>query len=259
MAPRMTPALELRGLHRSFGALRVTRDVSLSVPPGVLHALIGPNGAGKTTLLAQIAGTLRPDAGHVLLDGRDITRTPPHRRALRGLARTFQVSALAPGLSALENVALAMQGRARHPLHPLRRAHPDPALDDPARAALGAVGLAARSATPARDLSHGERRAVEIACALAVAPRCLLLDEPLAGLGPAEAAGIVALLRGLKGPISMLLVEHDMDAVFALADRISVLVEGRVVASGPPAEVRADPVVRAAYLGEEGCTARPAA
>ncbi len=247
----MIPALELRGLRRTFGALVVTRDVSLTVQPGELHALIGPNGAGKSSLLAQVAGTLRADAGHVLLDGRDITRAPPHRRALAGLARTFQVSALGAGLSGLENAALAVQARSRHPLHPLRRAHPDPALEAPARAALAAVGLAARADAPVRDLSHGERRALEIACALAAAPRCLLLDEPLAGLGPIEAAGIVALLGGLKGRVATLLVEHDMVAVFALADRVSVLVEGRVAASGPPERVRSDPTVRAAYLGTD--------
>jgi len=255
----MTPALELVGLRRAFGALLVTSDVSLTVHPGELHALIGPNGAGKSSLLSQIAGTLRPDAGQVLLDGRDVTRVAPHRRALSGLARTFQVSALAPGLSVLENVALAVQARARHALHPLRRAFPDPGLDDPARAALLAVGLAAREAQPVRALSHGEQRALEIACALAASPRCLLLDEPLAGLGPAEADGIVALLRGLKGRVAMLLVEHDMAAVFALADRVSVLVEGRVLASGLPAAMRADPMVRAAYLGEETCTEHPPA
>ncbi|MGH7211263.1 MAG: ABC transporter ATP-binding protein [Acetobacteraceae bacterium] len=249
----MTPVLELVGLHRAFGALVVTREVSLTVHPGELHALIGPNGAGKSSLLSQIAGTLRPDAGQVLLDGRDVTRAPPHRRALSGLARTFQVSALAPGLSVLENVALAVQARARHALHPLRRARPDATLEDPARMALVAVGLDARAEQPARVLSHGERRALEIACALAATPRCLLLDEPLAGLGMAEAEAIVALLRALKGRIAMLLVEHDMAAVFALANRVSVLVEGSVLASGSPAEMRADPRVRAAYLGEEAC------
>ncbi len=189
-----------------------------------------------------------------LLDGHDITPLPAHRRALAGLARTFQVSALAPALSALENVALAVQARASHPLHPWRRAHPDPALDAPARAALREVGLEARAAHPARILSHGERRALEIACALAASPRCLLLDEPLAGLGHAEADSVVALLRRLKGGIAMLLVEHDMAAVFVLADRISVLVEGRILASGAPDAVRADAAVRAAYLGEEALT-----
>jgi branched-chain amino acid transport system ATP-binding protein len=246
----MMVALELRRLHRAFGALAVTRDVSLTVHHGELHALVGPNGAGKSSLLAQIAGTLHPDSGQVLLDGRDITRAAPHRRALAGLARTFQVSALAPGLSVIENAALAVQARTRHPLHPLRRAYPDAALEAPAMAAIAAVGLGGRAGQPVRALSHGERRALEIACSLAASPQCLLLDEPLAGLGPAEAGGIVAMLAHLKGQIAMLLVEHDMEAVFALADRVSVLVEGAVVASGPPEVVRADPRVKAAYLGE---------
>ncbi|HET6185002.1 MAG TPA: ABC transporter ATP-binding protein [Acetobacteraceae bacterium] len=247
----MTPALELRALNLAFGALAVTRNVSLAVAPGEAHALIGPNGAGKTTLLAQIAGTLRPASGRVLLAGRDVTALPPHRRALLGLARTFQVSALAHGLSALENVALAVQRRTARPLALLRRAAPDPEADGAALAALEAVGIAARAGLPVRDLSHGERRAAEIACALAARPACLLLDEPLAGLGPAEAAAMIGLLRGLKGRTAMLLVEHDMEAVFALADRVSVLVRGEIIASGAPALVRADPAARAAYLGED--------
>jgi branched-chain amino acid transport system ATP-binding protein len=237
-------------LHKSFGALAVTRDVNLELRAGEVHALIGPNGAGKTSLIAQLAGTLTPDAGRVRLAGADITAHPPHRRARLGLARTFQVSALIPGLSALENVALAVQARAPRPLAPWRRAAGDPALDGPARRALAAVQLADRAAIPAGTLAYGEQRALEVAAALALEPRCLLLDEPLAGMGHEEGRRIVDLLTGLKGRVPMLLVEHDMEAVFALADRVSVLVQGRILATGTPARVRADPAVRAAYLGE---------
>ena len=248
----MSDILAAAGLTMAFGGLPVTRNVSLAVRAGEIHALIGPNGAGKSSLIGQLAGTLTPDAGRVTLDGAEVTHLPPHLRARRGLARTFQVSALIGGLSALENVALAVQARARRPLAPFRRAAGDAALEQPALAALAAVGLAERAAAPAEVLAHGERRALEIACALALQPRCVLLDEPLAGMGHAEGRAIVGLLGGLKGRFAMLLVEHDMEAVFALADRVSVLVEGRLIATGPPEAVRADPAVRAAYLGEAG-------
>ena len=239
--------LEVRGLSKRFGALAVTRSVSLEVPAPGLHALIGPNGAGKTSLIHLLMGTLRPDAGQVLLDGRDITGLAPYRRARLGLARTFQISQLVPSFSVAENVALAAQARAPHPLRPWGRAGQGPSV----AACLEAVGLAGRAGTPAQDLAHGERRALEIAAALALEPRCILLDEPLAGMGQAEARSVIALLRQLKSRFGLLLVEHDMEAVFALADRVSVLVAGAVVASGPPATVRADPAVRAAYLGDE--------
>ena len=245
------PTLATHDLHKSFGALAVTRGVSLAVAPGELHALIGPNGAGKTSLIGQVMGTLAPDAGRVLLEGADITAVAPHRRARLGLARSFQISALAGELSALETVALAVQGVSAAPLRPFGRAARDEALNGPARAALAAVGLAGRAGVRAARLSHGEQRALELACALAMSPRCLVLDEPLAGMGHQEAAGIVELLRGLKRRFAILLVEHDMDAVFALADRVSVLVAGRIIASGPPEVVLADPEVRAAYLGDD--------
>jgi branched-chain amino acid transport system ATP-binding protein len=244
------PILATRDLHKSYGALMVTRGVSLTVAPGELHALIGPNGAGKTTLIGQIMGTIAPASGQVLLDGADITRLPPHRRARLRLARSFQITALASELSALETVALAVQGVGPAPLRPFGRAARDETLNAPARAALDAVGLGAREAARCAALSHGEQRALELACALAMSPRCLVLDEPLAGMGHQEGAGIVALLRGLKRRFAILLVEHDMEAVFALADRVSVLVAGQIIASGPPDAVRADPEVRAAYLGE---------
>jgi len=238
--------LEVRGLRKNFGALAVTQDVDLDVPAPGLHALIGPNGAGKTSLIHQLMGTLTPDAGQIRLDGRDITRLKPHRRARLGLARTFQITQLVPSFSAAENVGLAMQARTRHPLRPWGRAGLRGVRDH-----LAAVGLATRAEIPAQDLSHGERRALEIASALALEPRCILLDEPLAGMGHEEARGIIALLRELKESFGLLLVEHDMDAVFALADRVSVLVSGAIVASGTPEQVRADPAVRAAYLGDE--------
>jgi len=241
--------LAAQGLRKSFGANAVTRDVSIDLGPGEVHALIGPNGAGKTSLLAQLAGTLAPDAGRVRLDEADVTHLPVHARARRGLARTFQVSALIGPLTALQNAALAVQARSAHPLSFLRRAEGDAALEGPAMEALSAVGLRDRARVSADDLAYGERRALEIACALAQRPRCLLLDEPLAGMGHEEGRRIVALLADLKGRIPMLMVEHDMDAVFVLADRVSVLVQGRIVASGAPEAVRADPAVREAYLG----------
>ena len=245
--------LAAHGLNKTFGALRVTRDVSLDVRAGEVHALIGPNGAGKSSLINQLAGTLAPDNGRVTLDGQDVTTLPPHRRARRGLARTFQVSSLFAGFSALENVALAVQARVHRPLWPFGRAARDEALNAPARVALASVGLGGRGHVAVDALAYGERRAVELACALALHPRCLLLDEPLAGMGHEEAHRIVELLRGLKGRFAMLLVEHDMDAVFALADRVSVLVQGRIIASGPPDAVRADPAVQTAYLGDAAC------
>lgn len=244
------PTLATRDLHKAFGGLAVTSGVSLDVASGEFHALIGPNGAGKTSLIGQIMGTLTPDAGQVLLDGADITRLPPHRRARLGLARSFQITALPGALSALETVALSVQGISRAPMRPFGRAARDEALNAPAREALMAVGLAERAAVLSADLSHGEQRALELACALAMSPRCLVLDEPLAGMGHQESASIVTLLRSLKRRCAILLVEHDMDAVFALADRVSVLVAGRIIASGPPALVRTDPEVRSAYLGD---------
>ena len=243
-------SLDVQGLRKSYGALAVTRDVDLLVPAPGLHALIGPNGAGKTTLIGQLAGTVAPDAGCVRLGGQDITRLPPHRRARLGLARTYQISSLVPEFSAQETVALAAQARAARPLRPWGRADRDVALNAAAAAALAAVGLGPRAAVRARDLSHGEQRALEIACALAQGPSCILLDEPLAGMGHSEAMGIIALLRRLKGKYGLLLVEHDMDAVFALADQVTVLVAGGVIASGTPAAMRAHPGVRAAYLGD---------
>ncbi|MBN9471615.1 MAG: ABC transporter ATP-binding protein [Bosea sp.] len=246
------PVLTLESVRKSFGALKVTDDVSLSVAPGELHALIGPNGAGKTTLVHQISGMLKPDSGAIRFRGEDISALTPEKRARRGLARTFQITSTIASLSVLENVALGVQAKVAHPLSLFRNAARDAALNRPALAALEAVGLADRAEVPAGRLSHGEKRALELAMALALEPAAILLDEPLAGVGREEGERLIELLSSLKGRYAMLLVEHDMAAVFALADKVSVLVYGRVIASGEPAAVRADPAVREAYLGEEG-------
>jgi len=243
--------LRVENLRKAFGALIVTDDLSLELMPGELHAVIGPNGAGKTTLIDQISGLIAPDAGTIRFAGRDVTALPMHARARLGLARSFQLSSVLAGFSALENVALAVQARAGSSFRVFGRAAAEAALNEPAMAALADVGLAARAQVPAGELSHGEKRALELAIALATEPKLLLLDEPMAGTGPEETARLVDLLRRLKGRFPLLLVEHDMTAVFALADRISVLLYGRILASGEPAEVRADPRVVAAYLGDE--------
>jgi branched-chain amino acid transport system ATP-binding protein len=243
--------LETRGLTKRFGGLTATNDVSLSVEPGELLAVIGPNGAGKTTLIAELSGELRPDAGTIGFAGADISRLGPARRAMLGIARSFQITSIFREFTALDNVALAVQAQAGHSFRFWKPARPDPRLREPAMAALAEVGLERRADLPAGALSHGEKRALEIAIALATRPRLLLLDEPMAGMGPAESAGMVALLARLKDRFAIVLVEHDMDAVFALADWISVMVYGRVIATGAPDAIRADPEVRRAYLGED--------
>ena len=243
--------LHLEKLRKSFGALVVTDELTFDVMPRELHAVIGPTGAGKTTLINQISGLVAPDSGTIQFAGRDITALPTHARAELGLARSFQVSSILPGFSALENVALAVQSRAGSSFRVLGRAAAEAALNGPAMAALADVGLAERAQIPAGELAHGEKRALELAIALAMQPKLLLLDEPMAGTGREETARLVEVLRRLKGRFSVVLVEHDMTAVFALADRISVLIYGRILASGTPAGVRADPRVVAAYLGDE--------
>ncbi len=247
--PLAEPILRIEGLRKQFGGITASDDIMLALEPGELHAIIGPNGAGKTTLIGQLAGEIPPDAGRVFFDGRDITHLRADRRAARGLARSFQITSLFPDVTALDNVALAVQAQAGHSFRFWADARRDPALRKPARAALANVGLAARADVVASEMSHGEHRLLELAMALAAKPRLLLLDEPMAGLGPEESARVVTMLRGLKGSLAILLIEHDMDAVFALADRITVLLYGRVIASGAPDAIRADTEVRKAYLG----------
>ena len=245
------PVLRLDGLRKSFGSLIVTDDVTLAVMPGEMHAIIGPNGAGKTTLINQISGLIAPDAGTILFAGADITALSPDMRALRGLARSFQITSILPGFPVLENVALAVQARDGSSLRFFGRASDEAALNRPAMAALEQTGIADRAHVRAGELSHGEKRALELAIALAMQPTLLLLDEPMAGMGSEETERQVELLLRLKGQLTMILVEHDMAAVFALADRISVLIRGRVLTTGLPDQVRADPQVVTAYLGEQ--------
>jgi branched-chain amino acid transport system ATP-binding protein len=243
--------LHIEGLTKRFGGVIASDNITLAVPPGELHAIIGPNGAGKTTLIGQLTGEVVPDTGRIGFGGVDITRAPAHRRSLLGLARSFQITSLFLDFTALDNVALAVQAHAGHSFRFWRRARDEALLRGPAGKALARVGLADRADTLVANLSHGEHRQLEIAMALATSPRMLLLDEPMAGMGPEESSRMVTLLRELKGELTILLVEHDMEAVFALADRITVLVYGRVIASGEPAEIRANAEVRRAYLGEQ--------
>jgi branched-chain amino acid transport system ATP-binding protein len=247
----MSSLLEVCGLAKRFGALRASDGIDLEIREGETHAIIGPNGAGKTTLIAQLAGGIRPDAGTVRFAGEDITALPAAARARRGLARSFQITSIYPEFSALRNVMLAVQARAGHSFRFWKTMIGDEALRAPALALLDEVGLGSRAEIQAASLAHGEQRALEIAMALATKPRLLLLDEPVAGMGAEETQRMVAFLSTLKGGKTMLLVEHDMDAVFSLADRVSVLVYGRIIATGTPREIRANPEVRRAYLGEE--------
>jgi branched-chain amino acid transport system ATP-binding protein len=244
------PLLALERLRKSYGALRVTDGVDLAIAAGETHAVIGPNGAGKTTLINQVSGAALPDAGRVLFDGRDVTHLSIPARAALGLARSFQITQILPRFSALENVALAVQARCGSSFRFWRPVAAESALNAPAIEALQAVGLGQRAQVPAGALSHGEKRRLELAIVLAQAPTLLLLDEPMAGVGAEETRGLIETLHGLKRRYTLVLVEHDMQAVFALADRISVLVEGRIIATGSPEAVRANPQVRTAYLGK---------
>ena len=243
--------LSVADLGKSFGALRATDHVSLEVWQGETHAIIGPNGAGKTTLIGQLAGNLRPDHGSIRFGGEDVTALAAPARSRRGLARSFQITSVYRDLTALDNVALAVQAHAGSSFRFWRAARTDESLRGPARAILAEVGLGERADVPAAELAHGAQRQLEIAMVLATKPRLMLLDEPMAGMGTDESARMTRFLASLKRQHTMLLVEHDMDAVFALADRISVLVYGRIIATGSPAEIRANPEVRNAYLGEE--------
>jgi branched-chain amino acid transport system ATP-binding protein len=245
------PVLRVEALCKHFGGLLVTDNVTLTIAPGELHAVIGPNGAGKTTLINQISGLIRPDAGRIELGGRDVTALPMYARAALGLARSFQITSVLPRFSALENVALAVQARTGSSFRFFGRAGRERVLNDQAEAVLAEVGMLGRAHVPAIALSHGEKRVLELAIALAMQPKLLLLDEPMAGIGRDETERLIAVLRALKGRFPVVLVEHDMTAVFALADRISVLIYGRILASGAPDTVRADPAVITAYLGDE--------
>ena len=245
------PKLEIQGLKKAFGALQATNDVNIQVLPGEIHALIGPNGAGKTTLISQISGELMPDSGHVLLDGQDITRLPGHKRASVGLARSFQISQLYNDFTAEDNVAMAVQAQSTKRFDMVRAARKLPELREPARRALEQVGLGDRADVRVSDLAHGEKRQLELAIALSLNASVLLLDEPMAGLGAEESQRMKDILLGLKGQYAILLVEHDMDIVFALAVRITVLVYGTPIFTGTPDQVRGNEAVRDAYLGRE--------
>jgi branched-chain amino acid transport system ATP-binding protein len=243
--------LSIEGLTKRFGGIVASDRITLAVPPGELHAVIGPNGAGKTTLIGQLTGELACDDGRIRFDGQDITALPTWRRSRLGLARSFQITSLFLDFTALDNVALAVQAHAGHSFRFWRNARKEPELREPARAALERVGLGPRADVLVANMSHGEHRQLEIAMALATRPRMLLLDEPMAGMGPEESARMVATLRALKRELTILLIEHDMEAVFALADRITVLVYGRVIASDLPDAIRANEEVRQAYLGDQ--------
>ena len=244
--------LETRQIRKRYGGIVASDGIDLDVQRGSLHAIIGPNGAGKTTLIAQLAGQLRPDSGSILFDGQPVDRLPAYQRARAGFARSFQITNVILELTVLDNLALAVQAREPHSFRFWTDASRDPSLREPARHVLDTIGLSARADVAAGQLSHGEKRALEIGIALATEPKLLLLDEPLAGTGPEEAARVVKLLASIKGQLTILMIEHDMDAVFALADVISVLVSGRIIASGLPAAIRANADVRRAYLGDEG-------
>ena len=242
--------LKIDHLAKSFGGVRATDDVCLEVRRNETHAIIGPNGAGKTTLISQLAGGLKPDSGKVIFNGQNITNMPVQKRCHLGLARSFQITSLVMSMSVLDNVALAVQAQDGHSFKFWKPARSIQILRLPAMEILSAAHLDDKADTIVSALSHGERRQIEIAVALATKPSLMLLDEPMAGMGPSESANMVEMLKALNGNKSILLIEHDMDAVFALADRISVLVYGRIIATGTPQEIRENRDVRHAYLGD---------
>ncbi|NNE82574.1 MAG: ABC transporter ATP-binding protein [Alphaproteobacteria bacterium] len=243
------PMLATRSLRKAFGGIVATDNLSLEVAAGEIHAVIGPNGAGKTTLVDLLSGQLKADGGEIVFNGRRISRLKPSARSHRGLARSFQITSIFPDFTVLDNVALAVQAQSGHSFRFWRPAAGDARLYKPAGDMLARVGLEGRGGVLAGNLAHGEQRQLEIAMALATRPKMLLLDEPMAGMGIEESQSMIALLGELKSDYTMLLVEHDMDAVFALADRITVLVYGRSIATGTPADIRANADVRDAYLG----------
>jgi branched-chain amino acid transport system ATP-binding protein len=245
----MKPLLETHDLVKRFGGLLVTNRCNLTIRPGEIHALIGPNGAGKTTLLRQLSGALAVDHGRIVFDGTEITRLPMDQRVQRGLAQTFQITNIFPSLTVLDNLALSVQATTGHSFRFWRPRRQETAIFERAAVVAAQIGLGAQVTTVAGALSHGEQRQLEIGLALACGARLLLLDEPLAGMGLEESAKVVALLRTINQSATILLVEHDMDAVFQLADRISVLVYGEIIATGTPAEIRENRAVQQAYLG----------
>ncbi len=247
----MTSLLEVSGLVKRFGGLMATDHVSFAVEPGEVHAIIGPNGAGKTTLISQLSGELQPDEGSMVFEGRDISRLSVAARSLAGLGRSYQISQIFREFTALENVMLAVQARAGRGFSFMQAVASEPAITAPAIEALRQVGLAERATALAASMAHGEHRQLELAMTLAGSPRLLLLDEPMAGMSQKESEEMISLIRTLKGRYAIILVEHDMDAVFALADRISVMVYGRIIVTGTPAEIRRNRMVKEAYLGEE--------
>lgn len=250
------PLLRVQNLVRRFGGITATDDLSLEIAEGELHAIIGPNGAGKTTLITQLTGQLQPNSGTIHFGGRDITRLPAYRRSALGLARSFQITSLLKDFTAADNVALAAQAHDGHSFYFWGNARKEKHLREAAGAALARVGLEGRADVVVSELSHGEQRQLELAVALATKPQLLLLDEPMAGLGVSESARMVELLKELRREVTIILVEHDMEAVFALADRISVLVYGRVIASDVPAAIRVNEDVKRAYLGEQHAVTR---
>jgi branched-chain amino acid transport system ATP-binding protein len=250
------PLLRIERLVHRFGGIVATDNVSLDVARGELHAVIGPNGAGKTTLISQLTGQLLPHSGAIRFADRDITGLPAWRRSALGLARSFQITSLLSDFTALDNVALAAQAHDGHSFRFWGDARKESHLREAARSALQRVGLAHRADVVVSKLSHGEQRELELAVALATKPQLLLLDEPMAGLGVTESARMVKLLQELRREVTIVLVEHDMDAVFALADRITVLVYGRVIASDAPAAIRSNEEVRRAYLGDQHAVTR---
>jgi len=250
------PLMRVESLVRRFGGLLATDNLSIDFVPGELHAIIGPNGAGKTTLISQLTGQLTPNSGVIHFAGQDVTRLPAYARSRLGLARSFQITSLLPDFTAIDNVALAAQAHDGHSFRFWGNARKEPRLRETALSALKRVGLEKRADVTVSELSHGEQRELELAVALATRPQLLLLDEPMAGLGATESARMVALLKELRREVTIVLVEHDMEAVFALADRITVLVYGRVIASGGPDEIRNNEEVKRAYLGDQHAVTR---
>jgi branched-chain amino acid transport system ATP-binding protein len=247
----MTAILKIIGLCKQFGGITATNNIDLNINEGEIHAVIGPNGAGKTTFISQLSGDLQADKGAILFQGDLINTMSSNKRSLLGIARTFQITSLMLDMSTLENVALAVQAHSGHSYRFWQDARQNDQLIEPALKVLKQVGLLERKNIMTRELSHGEHRQLEIAMALATQPKLLLLDEPMAGMGAEETQKLIAILKTLKTGKTMILIEHDMNAVFSLADRITVMVYGKIIATGSPKEIRANQKVKAAYLGDE--------